>query len=216
LESFGKPVDAILHVDSFKLFLGGKPGSTKSAHKATLKLLEPSATFPSQCIVAVKRAITLPKRKTFQVLDKQAALVSLTTEATCLKFAHSLLQMGYAFINRELKSLGAPPFTIPQLHFVSFGIFVSSLGSPEGESGVYLVEEYIDELETGVFQKFINNDKVIPLLKESDSDKDTAEFLAFMQHVQWLKTAKLAFTSDFQGVSFTEHILPKCLIRSPY
>jgi len=39
----------------------------------------------------------------------------------------------------------------------------------------------------------------LSLLDEDDSGYDLALFLAFTQHVQYVKTGSLAFVSDYQG-----------------
>ncbi|KAI6115137.1 hypothetical protein EDD16DRAFT_1551096 [Pisolithus croceorrhizus] len=64
-------------------------------------------------------------------------------------------------------------------------------------TGAYLLEEKI--ICDGVFTKFIHNVDCSPLLNPDEDGYDTAEFLCFTQHVQYVKTKGLAYIADYQG-----------------
>jgi len=59
----------------------------------------------------------------------------------------------------------------------------------------FLFEEVVDANVEGPFRKYINNVSPEPLLMETDEER--AKFLAFSQHVQYWKTKKQAFVSDY-------------------
>jgi len=60
------------------------------------------------------------------------------------------------------------------------------------------LEEIIGE-DQGSFRKYLNNVSAVPLSFNHNEDMEQAQFLAFMQHVQYYKMKKLAFVSDYQG-----------------
>ncbi|KAF8164945.1 hypothetical protein B0H34DRAFT_628755, partial [Crassisporium funariophilum] len=66
---------------------------------------------------------------------------------------------------------------------------------------IYLVEEFIDPVQEGRFVKYINNSSAKPLLMLLPNKEyvNTAYFLCFAQHVQYLKTGGIAYISDLQG-----------------
>ncbi|KAJ7842228.1 alpha-kinase family-domain-containing protein [Mycena olivaceomarginata] len=88
-----------------------------------------------------------------------------------------------------------PPFAIPQLVFVDAALAMI----PGPDKDLYLLEQCIAENSEGKFRKYINNRAAIPTLFENKDDKECAEFLAFSQHYQYLKTHKMLFVSDYQG-----------------
>ena len=153
-----------------------------------------------------------------QCLTLADELPKLHREANTLYWAKALLTMTYDFIDCAIASADPPPFDIPRLRFVEAGLAlahsqptnVSDKSQFAGTlvSGVFLLEELI-EGGSAVFTKFIHNMDCGPSLDEDEQGYDVAEFLAFTQHVQYIKTGKLAFISDYQGrwSSLTEHWL---------
>lgn len=129
-------------------------------------------------------------------------------EASIIRTAASLLEVATDFIKKRLteKAPDIPPFSIPTLRFVSAGIAVALKDiNPNPKSiaasstrAVYLVEELILE-EDGPFRKYIHNAQAIPLVKKGHRDYVMAQFLCFIQHIQYNETQGLAFISDFQG-----------------
>jgi hypothetical protein len=67
------------------------------------------------------------------------------------------------------------------------------------KKATFLLEEVIDANMEGPFRKYLNNVSPEPLLMATKEDKEQAKFLAFSQHVQYWKTKKQAFVSDYQG-----------------
>ncbi|KII92464.1 hypothetical protein PLICRDRAFT_103155 [Plicaturopsis crispa FD-325 SS-3] len=115
----------------------------------------------------------------------------LIEEVRNLVWADGLLGLVYRFIKKKVdRGKGMPlPFTIPRMSFVRAGMAYGP-----GDD-VYLVEQRID----GHFRKYLNNDSAEPVEFVDLPDQERAEFLAFTQHVQYWKTHKMAFVSDYQG-----------------
>ncbi|KXN82716.1 hypothetical protein AN958_02229 [Leucoagaricus sp. SymC.cos] len=125
--------------------------------------------------------------KDLKFWPKRDELMRICAEATTLGWATSLVLMAYDFIENVIKQKGVqPPWPIPQLWMV------------KGYVCAYLLEEFIqgDEL---LFLKYILNSQAVLLLPPTHKQYKIAEFLCFMQHVQWVKTNGIAFMSDFQG-----------------
>lgn len=55
--------------------------------------------------------------------------------------------------------------------------------------------------------KYINNDKPRPNDVLLEEDLNCAEFLCFAQHVQWQVTHQQFYTSDFQRMLCSLHIV---------
>ncbi|KIO02087.1 hypothetical protein M404DRAFT_53950, partial [Pisolithus tinctorius Marx 270] len=135
-------------------------------------------------------------------------LLKLHCEANTLYWAKALLTMTYNFIDGMITSVDfPPPFEIPRLHFVEAGLalahsqFMKGPVRPKYGStlcGVYLLEEKIKG-GSAAFTKYIHNMDCGPSLTTDMDGFDIAEFLAFMQHVQYSKTGGLVIISDYQG-----------------
>ncbi|KAF5377829.1 hypothetical protein D9615_006831 [Tricholomella constricta] len=132
--------------------------------------------------------------------DGRTQARNLTMEIACLVWARVLLDLVYVFIEKYVTTKGQPPFTIPQLRFVEAALAVEHADSSQ-ESRVFLVEEVIGGASEGMFRKYMNNVSPVPLPLSDEADKERALFLAFSQHVQYFKTKKMAFISDYQGGS---------------
>ncbi|KAG2158041.1 uncharacterized protein EDB93DRAFT_1077837, partial [Suillus bovinus] len=129
-------------------------------------------------------------------------LWKLFREANVLYWSKSLLKLTYNFIDCSIASSPeSPPFMVPRVRFVEASLALAKTGSTRA---VFLLEELI-EGDDDVFVKFIHNMDANPLLDELDYGYDIAEFFVFMQHVQYIKTGKLAFISDYQGMSDSIH-----------
>ncbi|KAG1822256.1 hypothetical protein EV424DRAFT_1321917, partial [Suillus variegatus] len=128
--------------------------------------------------------------------------------ANVLYWSKSLLQLTYDFIDCSIASSPEPlPFMVPHVRFVeaSLALCYSQGGSKSGAKtgsmqAAFLLEELIEGGDD-MFLKFIHNMDANPLLNELDYGYDMAEFFAFMQHVQYVKTSQLAFISDYQGTT---------------
>jgi hypothetical protein len=131
--------------------------------------------------------------------DDQAQ--DLSADALSTQWANSLLRDVYDFIREYTKHANTEcPEDIPQFRFVAAGLAITTFPSEKKE--VFLVEELIQQEEDGPWRKYINNNSSRPCNFSDSKNKLRAEFLSFCQHVQYWRTRCLAFTSDFQGLSF--------------
>jgi hypothetical protein len=128
------------------------------------------------------------------VYDNRTQITKLSAEINCLRWAAALMGIVYDFIDKYTKIHGEPSFIIPKMRYVK-----SALAIVDMTHETYMVEEVIDEAVDGAFMKYIGNGSVKPLDLLSDAAAYRAEFLAFSQHVQYMKTKGLAFIGDFQG-----------------
>lgn len=131
-------------------------------------------------------------------------------EGTLHFTADALMDFAYAFIARENKVKGPPPFEIPEIRFVEAGVILvhGALGtsgpSTAGPSTIrhaYLVEELIEEDHLdNFFIKYLHNASAKPVLQPNHPRWELSQFLCFVQHVQYEKTNGLVYISDFQGM----------------
>ncbi|KAG6378352.1 hypothetical protein JVT61DRAFT_14077 [Boletus reticuloceps] len=132
----------------------------------------------------------------------------LYREANILYWAMALLDLTYDYVDQCVANAKeSPPFAIPRLRFVEAGLLIAhsyndraestrSYGAKSGMIGMtYLTEEIID----GAFVKFIHNGNASPRWLSDPAANKVAEFLAFTQHVQYIKTGKQVYISDYQG-----------------
>jgi hypothetical protein len=126
-------------------------------------------------------------------------LKMLMMECMCLEWATALLKITDDFVTHELQRLGHPNFPIPKARFIQAMIAMISLSNNKDKS--FMIEEWIDSNSGAEFEKYICNCDATPCLADLASPEAhrIAEYLCFAQHVQWVKTKSLAFTSDFQG-----------------
>lgn len=96
--------------------------------------------------------------------------------------------------------------SIPQLKFVEAGVFTVMSGdakhSKSGSNGptrTYLIEEKINVPPDGTFTKYIHNGSPCPVLESFDAGYDICLFLCACQHLQYIKTHKVAYVTDYQG-----------------
>jgi hypothetical protein len=64
-----------------------------------------------------------------------------------------------------------------------------------------LLEEVINDRMDGLFIKYIENGSAVPIQLAVKERAHSADFLAFSQHVQYKRTKKMTFVSNFQGKS---------------
>ncbi|KZT47795.1 kinase-like protein [Calocera cornea HHB12733] len=138
-------------------------------------------------------------------VGKEEEEEKLAGEITCLVWATALMALVYSCI-REAKKLAQPDDIVnttvfPQVRFVQSGLFRVKLPNPPKDKTrstrhllVYLVEERI----TGQFVKYIHNGSAVPRVQVGN-EGDIASFLSFCQHLQYVKTSKQVYISDFQG-----------------
>lgn len=107
-------------------------------------------------------------------------------EMNCLGWGNSLLRIVYDSIGEN------PGIPVPHLCFVGAALAISQ----DNEQHTFLVEELIDETP---FVKYINNNSASPCNFVDPERSRIARFLAFSQHVQWVRTKGLVYVSDYQG-----------------
>ncbi|KAG5634814.1 hypothetical protein H0H81_000625 [Sphagnurus paluster] len=120
----------------------------------------------------------------------------LTMEVSCLVWAQALLNIVYDFV-KETNQL--TPFPIPQFRFVKAAMAIKQSLLPGVKKTAFLLEEIIDPNTEGKFRKYLNNVSPEPLVMKIKEDMDCANFLVFSQQVQYFKTKKQVFVSDYQG-----------------
>jgi Alpha-kinase family len=174
-------------------------GAFKTSHVGSVNLIGDMTLFPfTGTKVCVKQTYYKDRNGTIRRHSGAQALELILEECRCLDWATSLLQLAYDFIDRELHTLGAPTeFDIPEVRFVRALLAYSSV-----EKKAFLVEEWMDISESSPFIKYINNAMPVSCVRPTAPPElhDIAEFLCFIQHVQWSKTKYQSFASDYQGV----------------
>ena len=129
-------------------------------------------------------------------------------------WADSLMTLANGWIQAQIAQRtidnDACPLTIPQLRFVRGGVASVQGGyhSFQVEAGkvfyqpnaTYLIEEVIPSA-LGHFTKYVHNMDATPQLPSFGGPAyEIAEFLCFVQHLQYWKTDALVYISDFQGM----------------
>ena len=127
-------------------------------------------------------------------------------------WADSLMSLANSWIKTQIAQRtneGDPcPLTIPQLRFVRGGVALVQDACHTREPGklyyqpkaTYLIKEVIPS-ELGEFTKYVHNVDATPQLPSFGGPAyDIAEFLCFVQHLQYWKTDAMVYISDFQGM----------------
>ena len=124
---------------------------------------------------------------------------NLMMEVSCLVWAQALLDIVYDFVKEETEDIMKIPSNIPQFCFVNTAIAIEQSSSISVKKTTFLLKEVIDKDTEGPFRKYLNNISPEPLVMETKEDEKRAKFLAFSQHVQYWKTKKQVFVSNYQG-----------------
>ena len=134
--------------------------------------------------------------------------IAIFEECKLLIWANSLLKVAYDFMSDFMHmhpSRAPPAFDILQFRFVAAGMAITqkpldSIGpSPTTNHAAYLLEEILPG-EKSDFVKYLHNADATSELSPDDLDYKLAEFLMFIQHVQYAITGGVAYVSDFQGM----------------
>ncbi|KAJ7926367.1 hypothetical protein B0H13DRAFT_1599685 [Mycena leptocephala] len=201
-------------------------GTFKTAHRGHLSLihlpLEGLGTTQNE-LVAVKHMYRKQTKNAsgnrvvsrFPYADEYLKTVQ---EANLLYWASSLMDFAYSAIALCVSYADEPPpFTIPKLRFVHAGVAVShdqasgtNISNTSSIWRTYLVEEFIEDGLDG-FTKFVHNGSANPLVDHDDPQFEIAEFLCFVQHMQYFKTDGTVFVSDFQGMCVCSLRFNPCL-----
>lgn len=178
-------------------FSSRKKGAMKYAFFGTSTVpLALAAAMPTSTVGTVPVCAKCAFRTDGTLYAPNEQLTHLLMELRCLTWAHALMGLTYAFIDSFQQCDGTPSaIVVPRLRFVTAGLAIGQ--NTTKERGDVLILE--DVIQTP-FLKYINNGSAaLPNVSRTESEHNTAEFLAFAQHVQFWKTKKLAFISDFQG-----------------
>jgi len=205
----GKPLTSILQLDlaASKVKKGGfKLAAFGTSMPGVFKGEGAEAICAKRAYDAVERVVEIGGSLTKKVVnlpyDGEKQFQYLMMEVSCLVWAQALLDVVYDFI-KEAEDFGNLPFHIPQFRFVKAAIAIEQSSSTSIKKTTFLLEDVIDENIEGPFRKYLNNVSPEPLVMKTKEDDDRAKFLAFTQHVQYWKTKKQVFVSDYQGKQFT-------------
>ncbi|KAJ7573758.1 hypothetical protein C8J56DRAFT_903000 [Mycena floridula] len=110
--------------------------------------------------------------------------LSMELEGRTLAFGHSLWQLVDNYTDKALFNKGytkdTAPISIPSFHYVDAATLIKAVKFK--------------------FRKYMGNGNAKrPPRMADDEDNKRAEYLMYAQHIQYLKTGKLAFAADFQG-----------------
>jgi len=133
--------------------------------------------------------------------------------------------MTYEFIDHAVDSATEPPpFNIPHLCFMDAGLLLaySNALATTKDGGLllvktstivsmmYLGKELIPIPSDGEdFVKYIRNGDAAPCDLLDPDAENIAQFLAFTQHIQYVKTGGHVYISDYQGI-FVLILEPLC------
>jgi len=173
-------------------------GTFKTAHHGRLSF--PVTGVPA-CFnqkICVKQAYQLNADGTMGHFRGNADYEKIVKEIICLDWATMLLDLAYSFIEAAVAEHGEPPGGIPRLRFVRT-MLAEVMPTVEPQEKYFLIEEWVGD--TGAFVKYINNGHPGSCVRTNApaAAHKIAEFLCFVQHVQYNQTGRLAFTSDYQG-----------------
>lgn len=177
---------------------------------------------PNEPVVAKRFYIAsdmVPKNWTGIMVLKEAKITrysyederrKVEAEANLLYWASSLMSLANSWIKSQIaqRTINGDlcPLTIPDLRFVHGGV-ASVQGAYHTEPGklfyqpnaTYLIEELIPSA-LGEFTKYVHNVDATPQFPSFGGPAyETAEFLCFVQHLQYWKTDAMVYISDFQG-----------------
>ena len=206
---YGKPLTSVLQLDlapaklkkgGFKLAAFGKSMTAIFGGNGAEEIVAKRIYHTEERVVEANGQLVTKQIDVPYDGEKQAQ--HLWMEIACLVWAQALLDMVYEYMEEEAGDLSGVPFFIPRFRFVQAALAVEQ--NPSGETrrkapAAFLLEEVIDAKTEGPFRKYLNNVSPVPLTMESKEDEKRALFLAFSQHVQYWRTKKQVFVSDYQG-----------------
>ena len=154
-----------------------------------------SPAFGDSTSVIIKQCwYRCPNTRGHLIYDNHTQVTKLSSKINCLRWASALMGLVYDFIDKYTATCGPVPVTIPKMCFVK-----SALAIAEDTRETFLLEEVIDNAIDGNFIKYIRNGSAKPYNVLEGDAIYTGEFLSFSQHLQYLKTDKLAFVGNYQG-----------------
>lgn len=188
-------------------------GAFKTAHTATLILTNPMASgigsrVPDNIMIKCPY-LHRPDQfnePPYNQLGVKKECEKLFHKANILYWAKVFFKLAEDFVTKRIRNAPEPlPFTIPSIHFIDASFtfqYPMNLWARGPKvttvDAAYLCKEEIPDANTE-FTKFIHNGNCVPLVKPGKPEYDVTQFLAFIQHVQYVKTKGLAYVSDYQG-----------------
>jgi hypothetical protein len=186
--------------------LGRKPNESVVAKRFYIPNVVPNdVADPGEVTVRSKEA----KITRYSYEDERR---KVEAEANLLYWADSLMLLANSWIHAQITKRTSNgdlcPLTIPQLRFVRGGVASFQGGYHTHEPGrlffqpnaTYLIEEVIPST-LGDFTKYVHNVDATPQLPSFGGPAyEIAEFLCFVQHLQYWKTDAMVYISDFQGM----------------
>ena len=145
--------------------------------------------------VCLKQGFHVNDEKEKVLYDRISQVTFLGGELNLLGWGTAMMNMVYKYIAAREKTVGNPPFKVPEMRFVRAGLAIAQTEAKDA----FMVEEWIDPERDGEFVKYIHNNSGQPRRFNDPKYNSRAQFLSFCQHVQYLKTDKAAYISDFQG-----------------
>ncbi|KZT56027.1 hypothetical protein CALCODRAFT_484339 [Calocera cornea HHB12733] len=217
LDYEGNGCQAKLRRDEYAGHMLGLPGTFKEAYPGKLTLLEIPTQWdnlPFQTIQVSRPTAVASKRYFFRSrpdgpcmrakISKESAFFE--GEGNLAFWASSIHELSKQQVTEYLEAnpdSAASKLEIPETRMVWAGLFLHDKRS-ESEPGqlVTLIEELIGgdqpPSNQSQFMKFINNGSPKPRYTKGRAGQ-VSRFLSFLQHVQYLKTGRQAYISDYQG-----------------
>ena len=205
-------------------------GAAKTTHSAILSIFNAPSTLssshlgrkPNEPVVAKRFYFTkevapkglVPKEAKITRYSYEDERRKVEAEANLLYWADSLMSLANGWIQTQIAQRTVNndpcPLTIPQLRFVRGGVASVQGGYHSLQVGAgkvfyqpnatYLIEEVIPSA-LGDFTKYVHNIDPTPQLPSFGGPAyEIAEFLCFVQHLQYWKTDAMVYISDFQGM----------------
>jgi hypothetical protein len=152
---------------------------------------------------AESSAQQVARKKKVRVRYEGTRQVSLIcTELNCLLWARALTNLAYDHATEVGKRKGPPPFEIPRLRFVETAVAIEANAD---RASAYMLEEVIPMTEPEPWVKYINNDtpRLVLGCTASPLTIERGKFLIYAQHVQFWKSKRQVYVSDYQGQRMT-------------
>ncbi len=139
---------------------------------------------------------------------------SVFGEANIALWANSIHTLSMVYMQAKATSSEETPGSIPNLRFVDTAIVLKSkpdsVKTTDWKGGFTALVERL--LLSEDFVKYVSNGVPRPTEIISTSLYDTAQFLCFLQHVQYFLSAGKCFVSDYQG-KFSSVLCRRTLIN---
>lgn len=172
-------------------------GAMKTCVEGRLQVMDWNREYLGpQGSAAIKRFFTVDKNNRLTRLPSTSEKSKCRQEGALLMWCISILNHSISYVHL-IAAKNPCPLPIYNLQFSSMAmVSMDSKGSTK-KTTTFLVEDRI----VGMWQKYIGNANAVPVMASGEEGYERAEFMAFLQHVQFEKTRGLAYISDWQGKS---------------